>query len=72
MESPTKEVAVTALSTGRSAREAEMRATDVLQHHRGVLDRVVELLQAKETIDGSEIYALAGRPEPVGAKVVGG
>ena len=50
----------------RLLREAEARATDVLRRHHDALDKVVELLLAKETIDGSEVYALAGRPEPQG------
>lgn len=36
----------------------------LLNGHRQVLDRLVQLLLTKETIDGSEVYALAGRPEP--------
>jgi hypothetical protein len=32
-----------------------------------VLDRVVQLLVANETVDGAQIYALAGRPVPAGA-----
>ena len=31
------------------------------------LDRVVQLLVANETVDGAQIYALAGRPVPAGA-----
>lgn len=49
----------------RLLREAEQRAVTVLKKHRDVLDRVVQLLLVKETVDGSEIYALAGRPQPV-------
>jgi cell division protease FtsH len=48
-------------------REAEQRAIGVLRDHRDVLDRVVQLLVANETVDGSQIYALAGRPVPAGA-----
>jgi cell division protease FtsH len=48
----------------RLLREAEQRAVGVLREHRDVLDKLVELLVANETVDGSEIYALAGRPEP--------
>jgi cell division protease FtsH len=50
----------------RLLREAEARATDILKSHRDVLDRVVQLLMANETVDGAEIYALAARPEPTG------
>ncbi len=50
----------------RLLREAEQRAVVVLRSHRDVLDRLVELLLARETIDGAEVYALAGRPVPEG------
>jgi cell division protease FtsH len=46
--------------------EAEQRAVTVLTDHREVLDRVVDELLANETIDGSDVYALAGRAEPAG------
>jgi cell division protease FtsH len=45
-------------------REAEQRAVAVLKEHRQALDRLVDLLLANETVDGSQVYALAGRPEP--------
>jgi cell division protease FtsH len=48
----------------RMLREAEVRATDVLSTHRADLDRLVGLLLEKETVDGSEVYAMLGRPEP--------
>ncbi len=48
----------------RLLREAEQRAVALLRQHRDVLDRLVELLVAEETVDGSQIYALAGRTEP--------
>jgi len=48
----------------RLLREAEQRAVGILKEHRDVLDAVVQLLIANETIDGSEIYALAGRAQP--------
>jgi cell division protease FtsH len=51
----------------RLLREAEQRAVEVLKAHRDVLDKLVRLLVANETVDGSEIYALAARPEPAGA-----
>jgi cell division protease FtsH len=54
----------------RMLREAEQHAMAVLKEHRDVLDRLVELLMTNETVDGSQIYALAGRPEP--ATSVGG
>jgi cell division protease FtsH len=46
--------------------EAEQRAVKTLGEHRDVLDKLVQLLVANETVDGSEVYALAGRTEPVG------
>jgi cell division protease FtsH len=45
-------------------REAEQRATAILTEHRDVLDRLVDLLIAQETVDGSDVYRLAGRPSP--------
>jgi cell division protease FtsH len=48
----------------RMLREAEQRAIETLKEHRDVLDKVVDLLVANETVDGSKIYALAGRAEP--------
>jgi cell division protease FtsH len=45
-------------------KDAEKRAVGVLEVHRDVLDRLVDLLQTKETVDGSEVYRLAGRDEP--------
>jgi cell division protease FtsH len=50
----------------RLLREAERRAVEVLRSHRDVLDRLVEVLLARETIDGAEVYALAGQPLPEG------
>ena len=48
----------------RLLREAEKRATSVLEQHRDVLEHLVEALLAKETVDGAEVYALAGRAVP--------
>jgi cell division protease FtsH len=48
----------------RLLREAEARASEVISAHRAVLDRLTELLLEKETVDGSEVYALAGRIRP--------
>jgi hypothetical protein len=36
----------------------------VLTEHRAQLDQLVALLLSSETVDGSEVYAIAGRPEP--------
>jgi cell division protease FtsH len=46
----------------RLLREAEERALSLLTEHREALDRLVELLLEKEVIDGSQVYALVGRP----------
>ena len=51
----------------RMLREAEQRAVAVLKEHRDVLDRLTELLITNETVDGSQVYALAGRAEPAAA-----
>ncbi|MDQ1360492.1 MAG: cell division protease FtsH, partial [Acidimicrobiaceae bacterium] len=50
----------------RLLRQAEERAVEVLKEHRDVLDKLVQLLVTNETVDGSQVYALAGRPEPSG------
>jgi cell division protease FtsH len=44
----------------RLLREAEQRATRLLTDHRAALDRVVELLLERETIDGSDVEAAVG------------
>ncbi len=45
-------------------REAEARATDLLSHHRQELTGLVDLLLQQETVDGAQVYRLAGRPAP--------
>jgi cell division protease FtsH len=50
----------------RLLREAEDHAVTLLKAHLDVLERLVQLLMANETVDGAQVYALAGRPEPVG------
>ena len=57
--------AVIDAEVARLLREAERRATAVLVEHRTVLDQLVALLLSDETVDGSVVYRLAGRPEPV-------
>ncbi len=47
----------------RLLREAEIRATSLLTDNRGLLDRVVDLLLIRETIDGSELAELLGIPQ---------
>ncbi|HTZ26823.1 MAG TPA: ATP-dependent zinc metalloprotease FtsH [Streptosporangiaceae bacterium] len=44
-------------------REAEQRAVDLLRTHRSELDGLVSLLLEKETVNGSDVYRLAGRPD---------
>jgi cell division protease FtsH len=44
--------------------EAEGRATALIGEHRSDLDRLVDLLIEKETVDGEEVYALLGRTPP--------
>ena len=47
--------------------EAEQRATKILKSHLDVLNTLVKLLVANETVDGSEVYTLAGRTAPTGS-----
>jgi cell division protease FtsH len=44
-------------------RQAEERAVEVLKAHRSELDALVELLLMRETVDGSDVYRLAGRQD---------
>jgi cell division protease FtsH len=44
-------------------RQAEDRAVNLLTSHRGELDSLVTLLLERETVDGSDVYRLAGRPD---------
>ena len=44
-------------------RQAEERAVNLLRVHRPELDSLVALLLEKETVDGSDVYRLAGRPD---------
>jgi cell division protease FtsH len=46
----------------RLLREAEAGATKLLLAHRDTLDRVISLLLERETIDGSDLAAIAGMP----------
>ncbi|HXQ18357.1 MAG TPA: ATP-dependent zinc metalloprotease FtsH [Acidimicrobiales bacterium] len=56
--------AVIDAEVARLLREAEGRAVDILKAHLDVLNQLVVLLLAQETVDGSAVYALAGRPVP--------
>jgi cell division protease FtsH len=44
-------------------RDAEDRAINLLRTHRPELDSLVNLLLEKETVDGADVYRLAGRPD---------
>jgi cell division protease FtsH len=47
----------------RLLRQAETTAIELLRHNRSSLDRVVELLLDRETIDGADLAAIVGLPE---------
>jgi cell division protease FtsH len=47
----------------RLLREAEERAVGLLRSHREELDALVALLLERETVDGSDVYRLAGVPD---------
>ena len=47
----------------RLLREAEERAIALLKDHRHELDSLVELLLEVETVDGTQVYRIAGRPD---------
>jgi cell division protease FtsH len=44
-------------------RQAEQRAIELLKGHRSELDALTSLLLEQETVDGSEVYRLAGRTD---------
>ena len=54
----------------RLVKEAEQRAVAVLGQHRDTYLKLVDLLLEKETVDGDEVYALAGRALPSGGTPV--
>jgi cell division protease FtsH len=47
----------------RLLREAEERSIALLKGHRHELDSLVELLLEMETVDGTQVYRIAGRPD---------
>jgi cell division protease FtsH len=47
----------------RLLRQAEQRAVATLKGHRSELDALVAELLERETVDGSDVYRLAGRPD---------
>jgi cell division protease FtsH len=48
----------------RLLREAEESAVAVIRAHRYELDQLVGLLLEEETVDGTEVYRIVGRPVP--------
>jgi cell division protease FtsH len=48
----------------RLLREAEQRAVDLIQAHRPELEQLVDLLLEQETVDGSAVYRIVGKPVP--------
>ena len=49
-------------------RGAEIAATKLLREHRTDLDRVIDLLLERETIDGSELDFISGAPKHPGQR----
>jgi cell division protease FtsH len=47
----------------RLLRQAEERAVELLKARRSELDALVDLLLMRETVDGSDVYRIAGRPD---------
>ncbi len=47
----------------RLLREAEQRAIELIKGHRHELDSLVDVLLDMETVDGTEVYRIAGRPD---------
>ena len=47
----------------RLLRQAEERASALLKEHRHELDSLVDLLLEMETVDGTQVYRIAGRPD---------
>jgi len=54
----------------RLLREAEQRAVDLLTTNRRALDELTELLLLHETVDGEDVYRVAGRDAPRGGQTV--
>jgi cell division protease FtsH len=48
----------------RLLREAEQTAVDLIRTHKAELDALVDLLLDRETVDGTDVYRIAGRPVP--------
>ncbi len=48
----------------RLLREAEQTAVGLIRSHRAELGQLVSLLLEKETVDGTDVYRIVGRPVP--------
>jgi cell division protease FtsH len=55
--------AVIDAEVSKLVRQAEERAIELLRTHRLELDSLVNLLLERETVDGTDVYRLAGRPD---------
>jgi cell division protease FtsH len=51
------------VEVSRLLRQAETRAVDLLKENRENLDLLVSLLLERETVDGSDVYRIAGQPD---------
>lgn len=51
----------------RLLKQADDRAQNVLRGHRRELDQLVALLVDRESVEGADVYAIAGRPVPTSA-----
>ncbi len=48
----------------RLLREAEQTAVELIRSHRPELEQLVDLLVEQETVDGSVVYRIVGKPVP--------
>jgi cell division protease FtsH len=48
----------------RLLRQAEQTAVDLIRAHRTELHKLVDMLLEQETVDGSVVYRIVGRPSP--------
>jgi cell division protease FtsH len=48
----------------RLLREAEQTAVELIRSHRSELEQLVDLLLEQETVDGSAVYRIVGKPVP--------
>ncbi len=48
----------------RLLREAEQTAVELIRAHRSQLEQLVDLLLEQETVDGSAVYRIVGKPVP--------